>query len=387
VRELALVVRRLEEHGCRPRGSEERGYSALCPICRRKKRSLSAGANERRDRVVLQCHAGCPTGAILRELGLEWRDLFATTDEIDAEFSKKRAGRNLLNTPESPGFRTQTSSVSVVSPEAVVSHGCGEVRRHEHAVVTPTPTPEPTPTPKPGGLFPTNTGDSGSPERSGKTGEPVAFGDEAERLFRQVADYENGRIAKPDIMVPLAIGNLPPQAKTLRGLAAKLAVIGSYRLTDGDAGWWPVSGSFAAWLMGLDPDLDARRGRKWLDALVRYRVLREGEPLEKLGKGDGTRTFKPYGYELEVLLSSPAPGGASGAEGDPGVEVVGEPELDPVVEVGEQDAVERAVVDELPAGSVGMVAAGDGAESPGFHAPHSMLRRGGPSAKRMFDPG
>jgi putative DNA primase/helicase len=50
------------------------GWKALCPAHPDKKPSLSIGRNN--DRILLHCHAGCSTGAVLTALGMEVGDLF-----------------------------------------------------------------------------------------------------------------------------------------------------------------------------------------------------------------------------------------------------------------------------------------------------------------------
>ena len=71
---LSRVVAALEERDCRPRGSDERGYSALCPS--HDDRSPSLSVSYRNSKVLLRCHAGCTTVAVLDALALPWESLF-----------------------------------------------------------------------------------------------------------------------------------------------------------------------------------------------------------------------------------------------------------------------------------------------------------------------
>jgi hypothetical protein len=73
------------------------GWSARCPAHEDGTASLSIG--EGRDgRVLLKCHAGCPTKEIVAALGLEERDLFevdsaATTTKSSSSKATKKAGK------------------------------------------------------------------------------------------------------------------------------------------------------------------------------------------------------------------------------------------------------------------------------------------------------
>jgi hypothetical protein len=71
---LDTVIYALDERGCRPRGSDERGYTALCPA--HDDRSPSLAVRERGGRVLVHCFTGCTAEAILDALALEWTDLF-----------------------------------------------------------------------------------------------------------------------------------------------------------------------------------------------------------------------------------------------------------------------------------------------------------------------
>ena len=52
-----------------------RGWTALCPAHDDREPSLSI--NEGDDgRILLHCHAGCPTESVLRTLDMTFRDLF-----------------------------------------------------------------------------------------------------------------------------------------------------------------------------------------------------------------------------------------------------------------------------------------------------------------------
>src|SRR5437870_2288131 len=62
-----------------------RERSARCPVHDDQRASLSVGRG-RDGRVVLKCHAGCDTEAVLAAVGLTWRDVMtergATTSSL-----------------------------------------------------------------------------------------------------------------------------------------------------------------------------------------------------------------------------------------------------------------------------------------------------------------
>ncbi len=71
---LSLVLDRLEQLDCRPRGWG-RKWSARCPAHtdRRPSLSIAEGVD---GQVLLKCHAGCDTAEVLGELDLTWADLY-----------------------------------------------------------------------------------------------------------------------------------------------------------------------------------------------------------------------------------------------------------------------------------------------------------------------
>ena len=73
-RPVARVLAALERQGCRIRTSNG-GWQSQCPS--HEDRSPSLSIREGSDgRVLLFCFAGCETPAVLRALGLTYRDLF-----------------------------------------------------------------------------------------------------------------------------------------------------------------------------------------------------------------------------------------------------------------------------------------------------------------------
>ena len=76
---LEDVVGRLE----RVRSTGQRRYQARCPSHEDRHPSLSITEAED-GRVLVYCHAGCPTPMVVAALGLEMRDLFV------------KAGRHVL---------------------------------------------------------------------------------------------------------------------------------------------------------------------------------------------------------------------------------------------------------------------------------------------------
>jgi hypothetical protein len=71
------VLERLEAVGANPR-QNGKGWNALCPAHADRNPSLSV-TNTAEDTVLLNCHAGCSTDAVLKALGLEIAELFAAS--------------------------------------------------------------------------------------------------------------------------------------------------------------------------------------------------------------------------------------------------------------------------------------------------------------------
>lgn len=69
-----LVRARLEQRDCNPRGPEHK-FAARCPAHEDHVASLTVGLGAD-GRVLMNCHAGCETEAVLRELQLAWADLY-----------------------------------------------------------------------------------------------------------------------------------------------------------------------------------------------------------------------------------------------------------------------------------------------------------------------
>jgi len=94
------LLNALDDHGCRPRrvGGQ---WSARCPAHEDRHPSLSL-TRGRDDRVLLNCHAGCPIESVVSALGLTIRDLMPS-DNSDTDKTPRRR-------PES-----RVSSVSVSS--------------------------------------------------------------------------------------------------------------------------------------------------------------------------------------------------------------------------------------------------------------------------------
>ncbi len=88
-RPLSVVLSRLEELGCRPRGRRNGSWAALCPGHDDRRPSLSL--READDgRALLKCHAGCPPEAVLERLGLSWADLFPERERRNGHQPEKR---------------------------------------------------------------------------------------------------------------------------------------------------------------------------------------------------------------------------------------------------------------------------------------------------------
>jgi hypothetical protein len=76
--EIERVLDALRAHGCNPKRSGD-GYAARCPAHDDVNPSLSLGEGDD-GRILVHCHAGCDTSAVLGALGLEVRDLFTDRD-------------------------------------------------------------------------------------------------------------------------------------------------------------------------------------------------------------------------------------------------------------------------------------------------------------------
>ena len=71
----AALIAALERAGCQPTQTRD-GWRARCPAHEDKNPSLSVGHGDRKP-VVLKCHAGCPSAAILVALGLDQMQVLA----------------------------------------------------------------------------------------------------------------------------------------------------------------------------------------------------------------------------------------------------------------------------------------------------------------------
>ncbi|MCS7047345.1 MAG: hypothetical protein NZO58_13385, partial [Gemmataceae bacterium] len=70
-----------------------KGWSARCPAHDDRKASLSIAEGDD-GTVLLKCHAGCSTEAVLRAMGLELRDLFATTKAAERDSKPTNNGQH-----------------------------------------------------------------------------------------------------------------------------------------------------------------------------------------------------------------------------------------------------------------------------------------------------
>lgn len=83
-----LVLSRLEELGCRPRGRNG-SWAAHCPAHEDKRPSLSLRQGDD-GRILIYCHAGCRPEDILDKLGLTWADMFPPGERRNGHQPDKR---------------------------------------------------------------------------------------------------------------------------------------------------------------------------------------------------------------------------------------------------------------------------------------------------------
>ena len=86
---LTVVLDRLRGRGLEPVASGS-GYSCRCPAHEDGSPSLVIGIGDD-GRVLLHCHAGCSTGAVVESLGLEAKDLFP--ESASASTPRRSSGR------------------------------------------------------------------------------------------------------------------------------------------------------------------------------------------------------------------------------------------------------------------------------------------------------
>lgn len=245
------VRRALEERDCRITADRGNSFKAQCPAHNPDRHpSLAVGTNQD-GRALLNCNRGCSFEAVLDALALTARDLRprspSSLSEDLGRFSKIKTGN--ANYPQ----------------------------------------------PQPRGEFPVNARDS-------ENLRGVSFQEDA-WLWRALAEHGKGGLG-PEFEVRLRTDRLPTQATTLRGLADRIALAMSLRLTRGETRPMPISGSCAARLLGRDPVAEKRECQRMVTALVERRVLRERDPLDPIrGRPRGTKTFEPHDISLEEIFS------------------------------------------------------------------------------------
>lgn len=102
---LDLLEERLNAKGCRPRRSGER-ITARCPAHDDRSPSLSVARGNTRD-IVVHCHAGCASDAVMHALDVTWTDLSDShkpDDTMSATYEYCDAqGRPIYRVVRSPG--------------------------------------------------------------------------------------------------------------------------------------------------------------------------------------------------------------------------------------------------------------------------------------------
>lgn len=103
---LSVVLDRLRGCGLEPAASGN-GYACRCPSHEDRSPSLVIGIGDD-GRVLLHCHAGCSTGAVVESLGLEAKDLFP--ESASASTPRRSSGRT-AGKPK-PTFPTVEAAVA-----------------------------------------------------------------------------------------------------------------------------------------------------------------------------------------------------------------------------------------------------------------------------------
>ena len=120
-------------------------------------------------------------------------------------------------------------------------------------------------------------------------------------LWGMLEDYRAGRLTS-DFEVRLEV-TMAKNAHMLRSLARQIEIVMGLSLTMGEVRAPMISCSFAAWLMGWDPERGSRRASGALKALADAKVIRRDglmPPMEDMA--EGTHRWQPYDFDVASLF-------------------------------------------------------------------------------------
>lgn len=111
---IDLVLDKLRNQDCSPRQAG-RGWTARCPAHEDRRPSLSV-ARGRDDRVLMHCHAGCPTESVLAVIGLSVRDLMPSNGSYTYKTPRQRVvqGVSLVSESSEASKRTYPTARAAI---------------------------------------------------------------------------------------------------------------------------------------------------------------------------------------------------------------------------------------------------------------------------------
>jgi hypothetical protein len=134
---LADLIGKLVTEGYDPHPGRDKQWSAQCPAHKDDHPSLSISEGDD-GKVLLNCFAGCDTAAILRALGMGWRDLFvARAKSKGARRKPRRAERPPAGPYDDPFAFVPACLLENACHLCIVLYGyvalrCGSDNRHQH---------------------------------------------------------------------------------------------------------------------------------------------------------------------------------------------------------------------------------------------------------------
>lgn len=287
---LAKVIRTLDAIGLDPKPSGHENYWANCPGCG----SLGTLRAFREDeKTLLRCTSSppCPIERVVTAIN----ERATSGPTPNPDYAPRETTANAEpdepaepNGDAAPAETPEPAPVTSDFPSAVSEIAQGLKKSGPSTGFGPGP------------QAPVDTGDSGLlyvPPL------PPNFGRD-EPLFQRLMSYRAGILRPdPERAAPLRLDRLPRNASTLREVAKKVQLVMELQLTDDDARDVPLAASVVAWLMGLDPKRGKKTASYWLHQLESYEVIRSPGALDPTREDiDGTRTFQPFGYDLQAIL-------------------------------------------------------------------------------------